>query len=79
MMPNGNAFVCLQIKIVPSKAFRIAIACAFLHNIAITLHEPEPTEDENQGDNQMPQTPPYVGGETGQNIWDHITNEYFRH
>ena len=64
---------------VPNKVCRIAIACAVLHNIAIKLHEPEPTEDDNQADNQMPQTPPYVGHETGQNIRNHITDEFFRH
>ena len=61
----------------PSKACRIAIACAVLHNIALSPNEPEPDE-ENQDNGQIPQTPPYVGRETDQSIRDHITNEFFR-
>ena len=53
---------------VPSKACRIAIACAVLHNIAILLKEPEVEDGEEGREEQMPQTPPFVGRETGQGI-----------
>ena len=63
---------------VPSKACRIAIACAVLHNIAILLKEPEVEDGEEGREEQMPQTPPFVGRETEQGIREHITNAFFR-
>ena len=65
-------------KMTPRKACRISVACAVLHNIAIILNEPEPEDGEMDQNEELPETPPYAGRETGQGIRDHITNEFFR-
>ena len=59
----------------PTKACKITVACAVLHNIALLRNEPE-LDGEQEEDNQ-PVMPPYNGQQDGRGIRDHIAINFF--
>ncbi|XP_061193223.1 putative nuclease HARBI1 [Saccostrea echinata] len=65
-----------EVRMKPHRVCKIVIACAVLHNISLTLGEPEDEEEPDQEDIQPPQ-PPYQGQQDGRGIRDYVTRHYF--
>ena len=63
-----------EIRMKPEKVCLLIGACAILQNIAIMFNEPEEDEDI---DPQEPEVEPHVGHDTGRQIREHITNNFF--
>ncbi|CAC5421336.1 HARBI1 [Mytilus coruscus] len=66
-----------EIRMTPSKACKIIIACAILHNICILLNEPDIEDDglaiENDGD----LGDRFFGDQDGRGVRDHISSTFF--
>lgn len=70
-------YICyLQIRLKPQRACKIVIACAVLHNIAITLGEPEDEEDIIEDNNQS-LIQSYQGLQNGRCVRDYVNHHYF--
>ncbi|XP_052762027.1 putative nuclease HARBI1 [Mya arenaria] len=65
--------MCKKVRKTPAQACREIVACAALHNIAMLFGEP----DVDDGDVDELPLIPYVGGENGFAIRDHIAQAYF--
>lgn len=69
-----NIYICyLQIWLKPQRACTIVIACAVLHNIVITLGEPE-DEDDLIEDNIQQLIQAYQGPQDGRHFRDYVTD-----
>lgn len=65
-------FVEIQVRMKPYRACRIVVACAVLHNICVSLGQPEKEQEPDQEDIQ-PQQVPYQGQQDGRGIRDYVT------
>lgn len=65
-----------EIRLKPQRVCKIVIACAVLHNIAISLGEPEDEEVLNE-DNNQPLMQAFQGPQDGRRVRDYVTHHYF--
>ncbi|XP_052065184.1 putative nuclease HARBI1 isoform X2 [Mytilus californianus] len=66
-----------EIRMTPSKACKIIIACAILHNICILLNEPDIEDDGVVIDNDGDLGERFFGDQDGRGVRDHISSTFF--
>ncbi|XP_033726757.1 putative nuclease HARBI1 [Pecten maximus] len=66
-----------EIRMQPERVVTLIIACAVLHNIAITLEEPIVDGEEDNAVDEVEGDAAYNGAQDGQAVSDHITRAYF--
>ncbi|VDI83321.1 Hypothetical predicted protein [Mytilus galloprovincialis] len=66
-----------EIRMIPSKACKIIMACAILHNICILLNEPDIEDDGLVIDNDGDLGDRFFGNQDGRGVRDHISSTFF--
>ena len=67
-----------EVRMAPDRVCIIIAACCILHNIAVTLREPDPEDCDMEDDGCAADLhSQYHGRETGNAVRQHITNTYF--
>ena len=67
-----------EVRMAPDRVCTIIAACCVLHNIAVTLREPDPEDCDMEDDGCAADLhSQYHGRETGNAVRQHITNTYF--
>ncbi|CAC5385229.1 HARBI1 [Mytilus coruscus] len=74
---DSHMFRTSQIRMTPSKACKIIIACAILHNICILLNEPDIEDDRLVIDNDGDLGDRFFGDQDGRGVRDHISSTFF--
>ncbi|CAC5426628.1 JAG1 [Mytilus coruscus] len=67
----------MNIRMTPSKACKIIIACAILHNICILLNEPDIEDDGVVIGNDGDLGERFIGDQDGRAVRDHISSTFF--
>lgn len=70
------SFVTFQVRMKPDRVCKIVVACAVLHNICISLKEPEYQEEIEEEDVQPPPMV-FQGQQDGRGVRDYVTRHCF--
>lgn len=67
-----------EVRMAPHRVCSIIVACCILHNLAISLREPDPEDCEMDDEGCAPDLhSQYHGRETGNAVREHIANTFF--